>query len=100
MDVFKHHARLISWEILKARTLADDYPYARAKFDALKPKPTGSPLECAKAEYVSALNNMYNAGVVSPNGRTVIDSIPDLACGDLSGSQLTCAAIPSIYIGI
>ena len=95
MDIFKHHARLISWDILKARTLGYDYPYAQAKFDALKPELTGSPLECAKAEYVSALHNLYNSGVVSP-GRTVIDSIPDLACGDLSGSQLTCAGNTSV----
>ena len=100
MDVFKHHARLISWEILKARTLGDDYVYAKAKFDALKPSLTGSPLECAKAEYVKALNNMYDVGMGTPYSRAIIDVIPDLACGDLTGSQLTCAVIPGISVGI
>ena len=60
----------------------------------------GSPLECAKAEYVNALNNMYDVGMGTPYSRAIIDVIPDLACGDLTGSQLTCAVIPGISVGI
>ena len=100
MDVFKHHARTIAWEVLKAQALWSDYPYAKAKFDALKPTPTGSPLECAKAEYVAALSAMYSAGIVTPQSRDVIDTVPDLACGDLSGSQLLCVTIPTMVVPI
>ena len=100
MDILLNHARLISWEVLKARTLGDDYIYAKAKFDALRPSLTGSPLEGVKAEYVKALNNMYDVGMGTPYSRAVIDVIPDLSCGDQVGSQLTCATIPGISVGI
>jgi len=100
MDILLNHARLISWEVLKARTLGDDYIYARAKFDALRPSPTGSPLEEVKAEYVEALNNIYNVGMGTPYSRAIIDVIPDLSCGDQTGGQLTCAVIPGISVGI